>query len=107
MRANGLNGLPFALRFGGDDDGEDAWLGFGGDEGARLRLTTASSGSGTALVVDLSQNVAAGDLFGPDVTRTAGFAGMQTGVIPLPAAGWLLLLGLGALALAGRPRRRG
>lgn len=89
--------------------GDGAVLGGAGFLGAPL----FTFGEGTALpgiellITDTLAGVLSGVFGAPDLTgATFGYARPDLAAVPLPAAGWLLLTGLGALGARSLRRRR-
>ena len=101
--ATALDGVGFEMAF----DGTDTWVAFGGSAAgqpgpgangaARFSITTATTASGA---VDFTDGFLLQRLDPPNNIRSATYT-----PIPLPAAGWLLLGGIGGLALLGRRRK--
>ncbi|MEM1049006.1 MAG: VPLPA-CTERM sorting domain-containing protein [Pseudomonadota bacterium] len=68
--------------------------------------TTASVVRGSTYLFGTFPATVSGSLAARDVPATFAIATVITAPVPLPAAGWMLLGGLGALAAVARRRRR-
>lgn len=68
--------------------------------------TTASVVRGSAYVFGTFPATVSGSLAARNVSATYAIATVITAPVPLPAAGWMLLAGLGALAVTARRGRR-
>jgi len=89
-------------------EGETVWVGFGG-EGRNMGITISQDSDGVVLFGEPDSAGAPGWLTRPLLhganTRSVTYTPAPAAPIPLPAAGWLLLGGLGGLGLLGRRRK--
>lgn len=94
-----LDSILFQMDFGG----VDTWVGFGGEGGKRVGITTTLIDTvNNKDVVDFSENNILQSLNQNNNTRTSTVA-----PVPLPAGGWLLISALGGLVLTRLRRRDG
>ncbi len=105
----GASGFNNVMASFGVDNGIFVWLNGvflgghlrpGGATAGEFTLTIGTLGSGISFLQVLREDHGGGTGYNVEVT------GDVAAVIPLPAAGWLMLAGLGGLAAARRKKRR-